>query len=258
MATKTANKRAEILAKHGALRGEYAPGTWKSRQKLEEEYLGALPMVSISRCPYSGALLTMAIDTAGLDGLFWDEMAPIRPLDGNRPGTFFALTGAMKLNGAPARAPFPCTPGPGAPFVVPRMLLHPDVKAAISHLSIGEHDAYPVVYYASPMPDYLRRFNDWGTNEFRYETEDDPDLFDSIEEEDEDIDFDLALWIERGDLRWIAPGDAGLELKTDVEGCPYLGIEGRHDFYWIQDGKIASAADAAATPARTRKRRSKT
>ncbi|MEA2644970.1 MAG: hypothetical protein QOE92_53 [Chloroflexota bacterium] len=248
-----AARRGELLAEHASVRRDRAEDARESRARLEQEYLAALPVVPISRCPFSGEVVSMAIDTAGLDGLFWDETGPIRPLDEEMPETFFALTGAVSLGAGVENAPFPCTPGPQLPFVVPRMLLHPDVKAVVSQLPIGGHTGFPIVYYADPIP-VLRRFNDWGTAEYSYETEDDPELFDSVDEEDEVLDFDLALWIERGDLLWIAPGDADLKLMTTVEGCPYLGLDGRRDFYWIQAGKLS---DPPGTPPAKRSRRHK-
>lgn len=235
-----AERRTEILARLGRLRMNRSVEARGERNKLETEYLAALPRVAVSRCPFTDQVLRIPIDTDGLDGPFWDEMAPVRPLEARPLPSLFALTGAVALDGEIPQAPFPCTPGPQVPFVVPRMLLHPDVRAVISQVQVGRHRAFPIAYFADPVPVGLQRFNDWGTNEYSYETDDAPELFDSIDEEDEALDFDIGPWIERGDLSWIAPGDNELSLRSSVADCPFVGLDGRRDFYWIQNGKISS------------------
>lgn len=250
----TAARRLEILTSHADLRGDTSDDAFSVGLALEDEYEQGLPRQAISRCPFTSQTFTMAIDTFGFDGLFWDEDTPIRPFDEQRPETYFALTGATKFNGPPESTPFPCTPGPESPFVIPRMLLHPDVKAVVSHVRIGPHDGYPIIYFADPIPTFLARFNDWGTTQYRYETAEHPELWDSIEEEQEEsIDFDLAPWIEGGDLLWIAPGDGKHKLQSTVAACPYLNIEGRRSFYRIQEGRIVSESAEPPEPAKKKK-----
>jgi hypothetical protein len=131
------------------------------------------------------------------------------------------------------------------------MLLHDDVKAVVSHVRIGAHDGYPVVYFADPAPPKLLRFNDWGANTFTYESADMADAWDSVDEDAEEIDFDLARWIESGDLSWIAPGDTGLRLQGKVAGCPFVGLEGSRE-WTIIDAEWPPARRPRARRARQR------
>ena len=54
---------------------------------------------------------------------------------------------------------------------------------------------------------------------------------------DEDKEYDLRPWLESGRLRWIAPGDDSLELRTGADGCPYLDLPGERRRRYLQDGK---------------------
>ena len=57
------------------------------------------------------------------------------------------------------------------------------------------------------------------------------------------MDFDLSSWIGAGKLLWIGPGDTSLELRSDVEECPYLDLDGRREMSRIQDGKVWRPSD---------------
>ncbi len=62
-------------------------------------YLGGLPIKDLSRCPFTGEKLSMAIDDFGLDGPFWNYNAPKRP-ENNLPQSFFPLTELLSLGQA--------------------------------------------------------------------------------------------------------------------------------------------------------------
>ena len=134
----------------------------KEIQVLLERYLKGLPVRELSRCPFTGEKFSIAIDDLGLDGLWWNVEAPKRP-ETKFPETWFAIDGALKLEGAPEKAPFLCCPGPDVPFVLPRLLEYIQIKAVISVVQIGSHIAYPIVYYADPMLYGEMRVDDWGT-----------------------------------------------------------------------------------------------
>jgi len=116
--TMTVSERAELLARHTVARarqvdllavldrdaehtppevlqelnalGEEIGGLW-------EQYLNDLPIAALSRSPLSGDLLEYAIDTSGLDGLWWNYGQPLRPLQ-QLPADFVGLAGALCLS----------------------------------------------------------------------------------------------------------------------------------------------------------------
>jgi hypothetical protein len=206
---------------------------------LEEEYLKSVPRVPLARCPFTGAELVHSVETRGLDGLWWRYDNAVRPLD-DPPPTLFAFTGAVKLADQVERFPFLCKPGPEVPFVIPRLLGQESVRAVISQLGIGAHQGFAIAYFADPVPDGSPRFNDWGTD--HYET---LDGWSSVLEDVEPLEFDLRSWISSGKLAWIAPGDPELRLRNDLDGCPYLGLEGRRSFVRIQAGDVWTPPPAA-------------
>lgn len=217
-------------------------GMDKEIQELLGRYLEGLPVRDLSRCPFTGEKLSLAIDDLGLDGLWWNFDAPKRP-ENYHPATYFALDGALKLTGEPEKAPFLCSPGPDVPFVLPRLLGYIQVKAVISAVQIGSHTAYPIVYYADPMLYGEKRVNDWGTRRY-WETGSiipelwTPGQYVSLTPDISEYDFDLEPWIKAGKLLWIAPKDAGLTLHGHVSHCPYLNLSGSRRLKFIRDGKV--------------------
>lgn len=185
-----------------------------------------VPVLPLSRCPYTGAEVRHSIDTYGLDGLWWDYHAPVRPPE-SLPSTYFALAGAVKLGSTLEEFPFLCRPGPEVPYVVPRLLGQPEIRAVISTVEVGNHRAFPTFYFADPFPGYISRVNTWGTAQFWFNDEEGNWVWDAVEDEAADFDFDLEPWIRSGKLLWIAPGDEHLRLRAHARACPYLGLEGR-------------------------------
>lgn len=211
-------------------------------QELLECYMKGLPIRDLSRCPFTGEKVSIAIDDMGLDGLWWNHDAPKRP-DNKLPNTWFALDGALKLKGEPGIAPFICSPGPDVPFVLPRLLEYIQVKAVISTVKIGSHTAYPIFYYADPMLYGEMRVNDWGTGRY-WETGSvfpellDPGQYVSLTPDESEYDFDLEPWIRAGKLLWIALDDDSLTLHGHVSACPYLDLPGSRRLKFIRDGLV--------------------
>ena len=234
----TPDRRAALLEENARL--EAAPwndrDATRRREAIADEYEAGLPRVPLSRCPFTRRAFELSIDTFGLDGLWWRYDVPVRPVE-PRPASVFAVTGAIRLadkGKGVEPAPFFRKFGPEVPYVVPRILLHPDVKAVVSHLPIGRHDGYAIVYYADPVPPALARFNDWASFECRFEMATSTEAWQVTVEEDQLLDVDLVRWIRDGKVHWIAPGDTALTLRSDVESCPYLGMEGRTTFLSIE------------------------
>ncbi len=189
----------------------------------------------ISRDPFTGEVFRHAMDTEGLDGPWWDSQRPARPMLALGPN-LFAFTGAVTITGRPPRTPFPVKPGPAVPWVSPRLLSLPGVRAVLSYLRIGPYPAYAVVYFASPHPWGHPALNTWGTGRYIARHRDGSGSVESTWDLPEEYDFDIAPWIRRGRVLWIAPEDPGLQLHGVLEGCPYIGLEGYRHPVRLEDG----------------------
>ncbi len=204
---------------------------------LSSQYEQGVPLVRLSRCPFSGQEVVHSIDHLGLDGLWWDSESPVRPRE-DLPRSYFALTGAVKLDGQIEGFPFLCQPGPGAPFVIPRLLGHPQIKAVVSSLQVGRHQAFPIFYFAEPVPYDMERVNSWGTEDYLFLDPLGEYRWNSAGLTPADLDCDLERWIRAGKLLWITPGDAGLGLRSDVRRCPYISLEGGRALTYVSEGKV--------------------
>lgn len=225
-------ERREI---NGATATELKP-LRRERSDLEIAYANALPLPGLARCPFTDEVLYHAIDAAGLDGMWWEYHAATRLFAGRVPSTFFSLQGAMQLEAPVEDTPFLVKPGPGVPFVLPRLMEDPGVRAVVSSLAVGRHQAFPIVYFKeSDTP--LERPNEWGRN--RYELIEDGNYAWGERFEDPDgYDYELEPWIGRGKLSWIAPGDDTLALRSTVDDCPYLRLTGPRTPQHLQDGRV--------------------
>ena len=203
---------------------------------LRRTYRERLPNIALSRNPFDNELYRHSFDPYGLDGLWWDYRSPNRPLEMLR-SPVVAFTGAVRVDEPVERMPFLCRPGPGAPFVVPRIITREGVRAVLWSLSVGVHTAYVIVYFADPVPMGLEPFNDWGTDYYQFESAPERLAWDQASEDAEDFDFDLEKYVASGQLQWIAPGDDSMTLKSGVAGCPYLDLEGSRLPQLVQDGE---------------------
>lgn len=219
-------------------RGAVANRLRPNLTEIHEAYVAGLPRRTLSRDPHTDAVVEYLIDDVDLDGLFWNYEAPSRPATQPVPLTFFALTGAVRLEGDVTPAPFLCKPGPEVPYVIPRILDHEAMLAVVSTVAIGAHRGFAIFYFAQPLPSDLERANTWGTANYRFASPEGRMAWNSVNEDFDELDYDLAPWLESGKLRWIAPGDEGLVLRATVDDCPYLDLDGRREFTRIQDGKV--------------------
>lgn len=195
-------------------------------------YLAALPRVDVARCPFTGATATIAIDTYGLDGPWWNYFAALRPME-TRPATLVAFTGALRLAATVERTRNLVKPGPGVPYLLPRLLAVEGVRAVIRAVAVGDHLGWVVSYFAEHFPADAPRANDWGTDHYPA-----GDGWDAVPDHGEVRDFDLAPWIERGRLAWIAPGNATLTPRTTVQGCPFLGLPGERGIQHVEGDDV--------------------
>ncbi len=191
------------------------------------EYSDRLPRVRMSTCPFTGAPLVRAWDPFGTDGPWWHTVRPFTPEEPAPPPAFRVLLGALDLRGRqPAEATHSVLAGPGAPYVVPRLLEIPDMVAVMSRMETAQGDiAYPVGYFSREEihPVELHQF--WTRQDFWYKT---PEGNPAWSMANDVWDFDLEPWIANGQLRWIKPGDPSHRVvgKADGERCPFAGLEG--------------------------------
>ena len=114
-----------------------------------QEYVDAVPIVSLSRSPITGAVFETSLDIDGVDGLWWGYDYEYRPWVDPTPG-FFAWTGAFKVDVPLPEWSLKAMVGPEVPFVLPRILEHPALVAVISTVMIGDYVGLPIVYYGNP------------------------------------------------------------------------------------------------------------
>lgn len=209
-----------------------------------DAYERALLGIAVSRCPYTGETVGLAIDVVGLDGPWWNLDAPRRPLPSVVPATFIGYDGALRLDPSAPPAPFPRRPGPGVPTVIPRLVELEDVTAVCSSLWIGANQAWLVAYFARPGAPSPTPPNDWGVDEYLGVL---PDGAPWPVDAGADVhDADLATWVERERLCWIAPGDTDLEVRRGLDGCPYIGLDGDAAPVLLIDGRPERASSTTS------------
>lgn len=206
---------------------------------MRDEYENWLPVVPLSRCPFTGETVDYCIDLFGLDGLWWNYDAPVRRTE-ELPPTYFALDGAVTLKGRIDNAPFLCKPGAGVPGVLPRLLDQEETRAVISSFPIGTHQGYAVFYFADAAPEDMTRVNTWGTRIYTFVDQENMVRWGEFDLHINDYDFELGPWIEAGKLHWIKPGDESLTLMSSVEDCPYIGLKGERQLQRIERGEVWS------------------
>ena len=235
------NGRLELVAAYRAEPSELLVDAHIYLQAIIEDltraYLDHLEYRGVSRCPHTGIVALYPIDVDGLDGPWWRFDDPVRPIH-DLPATLFALTGAVALADPIESPPFLVKPGPGVPYVLPRLLIDPQATAVVSSFPIGDHTGYCIAYYASGPLDTFSAAAEWGTDTWtlRY-PQGAAATLEMIELESE-RDYDLTPWVAAGRLQWIAPGDTSLTLRSGVADCPYLDLEGRRWDVLIEDGQI--------------------
>lgn len=251
----SAEQRTTLLAEHeeilqqineqdgrdSASSSDYNPNKvsalYNNLAELRQQYRLHLPVLPLSRCPFTGQVVYHSIDTYGLDGFWWDYHDPIRLLT-YLPSALFSFSGALQLDGPVEKIRFLCRPGPGIPFVVPELIGADGVKAVINSLRIGSHTGYPVLYFADPVPPGIEPLNDWGADHWkRVDTRGSVHWNESVDIEDE-YDFDLVPYLRSGKLLWISPDDRTMSLRSGLVGCPYVDLKGERRIQRIQYGKV--------------------
>jgi hypothetical protein len=213
---------------------------------LRRWYAEWLPRVPVARCPHSQRVVAYPIDTVDLNGWFWEHWLPSRPWHYQElPSTWLAMTGAMRLRKPLAVTSFEARPGPEVPYVIPRILdQREDVRAVIAEVPVGPHTGWAVTYFARvQLADTL--VATWGESTYHWRSDDGRWNWEEGVWGTTDIgfdvlhnDYDLGPWLRSGRLLWIAPGDAGLALRSGDAGCPYVGLRGSHEMAYVSDGRV--------------------
>lgn len=229
-------ERARLVAESARLSAQKSPDLNRV-QEVNRRYRALLPDVTVARSPESGALVAWPIDVVGLDGPFWDYESPVRRPSSSRPPDWLAMTGAMRLADPVEHPPFAVVPGPEAPFVVPRILDSPDVRAVIAEVPVGTHTGWTISYFG-PRPEGVRLVNLWGTNTYRKYRETGRGGWDWDIPNVSNFDFELAPWLDSGKLLWLEPGDESAALREGLSGCPFVDLPGRRRITVIRNGQI--------------------
>jgi len=209
----------------------------KKITEITLKYLQMTPVIPVSRCPYSGEVTYYSIDNLGIDGPWWDYTKPLRAF-GNLPVTFHTLTGSLKLNGEPEKTQHQVRPGPEKPYLIKRLIETPGVKAVLSAIQIGKHTGNMIAYYKEDMNIPVEPARLWG--QYLWEKVDRFGNRVYLEPDDHDYSyvFNLEDWVDEGKLLWIQPGDTEFTLRTGVNGCPYIDMDGNTRFQIIINGEV--------------------
>lgn len=229
-------ERARLMAESFRLLAQDSPDSNRVRD-VNHRYRALLPEVVVARCPDSGEPVRWPIDVFGLDGRFWDYVNSIRRPPEALPPGWLAMTGALRPADELEHPPFAVVPGPDVPFVVPRILDNPGVRAVIAEVRVGGHTGWAISYFG-PKPEGVPLVNLWGANTY-------PVYRDGVNRgwawdrpRVSQYDFGLAPWLRAGKVLWLEPGDESLTLREGLEGCPFVGLDGRRLITVIANGVI--------------------
>ncbi|MCB1790422.1 MAG: hypothetical protein KDJ24_09015 [Gammaproteobacteria bacterium] len=216
-------------------RREYA-----KQDRLLDQYGEILPAVPVSRCPICGEVLSYLFDPFGLDGPWWHTGKLAEYALPEEPH-FRLLQGGIDFHGrSPAEAEVHRTvrPGPGVPFVIPRLLDLPGMRAVLSSVVLPHGDTAYLTAYFSPDPIHGALLHQpWARID--YEVLDEGGENQGWGVANDLWDFELGTWIENGKLAWILPGDDTFSLHTDGP-CPYLDLPGVRAPQSVERGKVST------------------
>ena len=194
-------------------------------EPLIEEYWSILPAAELSRCPFCDEKLMRLFDAVDLNGFWWMDRTQRPHQEPKSCPHFCLLTGALHFNGRPVEGGlFECLPGPDVPYVIPRILELPMMKAVLGSIRMDcGYTAYPVAYFAEKPSAQEKLTQSWARKVFQFKDEGGRSGWDI---RDEAFDYGLAPWIKSGKLLWYADGKLNGSAK-DPQQCPFWDIPGK-------------------------------
>jgi len=209
------------------------------QEKLLAEYGDSLPPVRASACPHCGQVLEYVFDAFGLDGMWWASEGFVNTSMPDHPH-FKVLLGAIDFHGRvprEAETTRQILPGPGAPFVVPRLLGLAGMIVVISSLDLPHGDtAYLMAYFSDAPLDQRELHQPWARETFAFVDEEGDVGWTAA---NDPWDFDLQPWIDKGRVKWINPGDQSFTLQ-DRGVCPYVGLPGCREPQVVEAGTVGT------------------
>lgn len=206
-------------------------------EMLLEEYAENLPYHKVSRCPVCGEIFELPIDLGGLDGPWWWESCPVDLPEPVGCEHYQVFLGALNLRGrTPVEVTDGVSPGPGAPYVIDRLIETEGAQAVLSSVTLATGDTgYLIVYFAEEPIDDMDLHQEWRHEFYSILDEDgEPEL---AESKLDPWDFDLEPWIIEGALHWIEAGDEALVLNNSLP-CPYSNIDATRMSQVISAGEV--------------------
>lgn len=206
--------RNAVVALH---RKAVAAGDDEERERILAEYETRLPRIWLSRCPFTDAVVRLAVDAHGFDGPWFDPIRPTRPVADLLPATFLAVTGEVPPGAGSVQVAESWAPG--SPWVVPRLLDRPGVGAVLSMTRVGKTGVWLVTYFSEQGPGESSVIAEWGASVARVPTGGGAWRLVAATEEP-NVDRDLGPWIQSGKLSWIEPFDMAVGLCQGPNGFP--------------------------------------
>jgi hypothetical protein len=234
---ESAELMTQVRALRDADRGKEAFPLRERIHDINQRYRDLLPEVTVARCPTTGELVRWPIETMGLDAWFWDYRRTIRRDPDVLPPSWLAMTGAMRLTEPVERTEFVVVPGPDAPFVVPRILKSPGVRAVIAQFPVGTHLGWTITYFG-PQPPDVELVNLWGANSYPVFRNGEWTGRDTEHPKASRYDFKLTRWLRSGALLWLKPGDGSATLREGPDGCPFVDLPGSRRISVVANGVL--------------------
>ena len=185
---------------------------------LLAEFVENVPLMAVSRCPICDETFELAIDTAGLDSPWWWDQCPLEFAKPRACKHFQVFLGALDLHGREPQETgiWSVLPGPGAPFVIERLLLMEGMQAVVSTVPVGATDTgYLITYFSSEPVDQTDLHQEWRRQ--TWFLRDDAGEVVTKDMRNDPWDFELSPWFDKEKLLWIEAGDSSLTLRI---GCP--------------------------------------
>ena len=220
------------LASAPPLSDEESSGLEKARlamaraEAAEAEYFDTLPVIPVTVCPFCSKPLLRSFDRWAFDGPWWrSDASPEDPPDCPH---VYALLGAIRVSGSSERAPREVYLGPGAPFIVPRLLASPSSLAVVGQLAMENGSTvWPIAYFAERRPRPQDSTAGWRRTNFVYTTQ---FSISGWRIPNDALDFDIEPWVQRGkvrcsDVQFDASGKGVLSVLTPAGVVRYTASD---------------------------------